>query len=157
MNRKIIQKIHLNSTMKKLIFLILVVYFSSELMAQEIVKFTANESANVSLGKEWDFQFIKMKHPLNVLFDGKILKLFYDDGKVYSEDTVVSFEKKEKSDYDKKTGEIYVLKIEENKMFLYIIIENRLVYDQWVQTIKMPHYSKNNEFISYTNYQHFED
>jgi hypothetical protein len=142
--------------MKNTILFILTFCFVSGVMAQEIIRFKANETADVFLGKDWDFHFEKMKDPLNVVFDGKTLNIYYDNGEVYSEDKIVSFEKKGKNDYDKKTGEIYILKIE-NTITKYVIIENSLYSGGWVQTIKIPYFSKNNELFSYTYYQHFDE
>lgn len=97
----------LTIVMKKLFtFLFLILFFESGI-AQDIVRFKANETADVILGKEWNYNYEEMKKPLNIDFDGKRLKLFYDSGTVYLELQVISYEKKEKSDYDKKTGELF--------------------------------------------------
>lgn len=142
--------------MKKLFtFLFLILFFESGI-AQDIVRFKANETADVILGKEWNYNYEEMKKPLNIDFDGKRLKLFYDSGTIYLELPVISYEKKEKSDYDKKTGELFALKVEREDVIQYIIIERTLVYEKWINTIKIPYYSKK-ELFQYTYYQFFEE
>jgi hypothetical protein len=145
--------------MKHLLLVVLLSHILFNLSAQEkpIIKFKANETADVIIGKEWNFEYEQMKWPLNVEFYGTKLKLFYDDGKIYSEDTVLSFDKKEKNDYDKKTGEIYSLKINNDNMIQYIIIEKRLISESWMYVIKIPNFDKNKEFFSYRYYELLEE
>lgn len=142
--------------MKKilLLFLILNTHFCLSQSQDLPIKFKANEEANVWIGKEWSYEFEKMTKPLNVEFDGQILKIYYDSGKVYLQENVLSFQRKEKRNYDKLEDEAYILKIEEGGFIQYIVIEKSYLFsDRVIPIIKIPFVSDTGEVMSYWYYQ----
>jgi len=143
--------------MKKIIVLLLLVtsVYSFGQDSNISIKFKANEDANVWIGKEWDFSYTPLKSPINVEFNGKKLKMYYDDGKIFWEISVISYQRKEKKNYDKLEKEAYILKIEDKGFVQYLIIEKSYSYGDVHTQIKIPFVTDTGETMSYHYYQQF--
>jgi hypothetical protein len=143
--------------MKKLLTLFMIfISLSAFSQSSDIkIKFKANEEAEVWLGKEWDYSFNKMKNPINVEFDGKKLKMYYDSGKIFWEQDIISFEHKEKKNYDKLESEVYILKIEKKKFIQYVLIKKTYSYGDTITQIKIPFVHDTGEIMCYHIYQEF--
>lgn len=113
------------------------------------IKFKANEEAQISLGKKWDFTYSPKINPLNVIFNGDSLKIYYDSGKSYFNTHVISYERKEITDYGDNLEEVlYILKTNDDDMIKYIIIEKSYSYgDISSILIKIPYYVKGEVFM----------
>jgi len=143
--------------MKKLLVLILIVNTYS-VFAQDSdisIKFKANEEANVWIGKEWDFNYTPLNSPINVEFNGKKLKMYYDNGNIFMEIDVINYQRKEKKNYDKLEKEAYILKIEDRGFIQYLIIEKTYSYGSVYSQIKIPFVTDTGETMSYHYYQEF--
>ena len=119
------------------------------------IKFKANEDADVWIGQAWDYSYKPLKNPLNVVFDGNNLKMFYDSGKVFWETNVLSYERKEKKNNDKLENEAFTLKIEKKSYIQYLIIEKSYSYGSVTTKIKIPYVTDTGETMSYHHYQQF--
>ena len=87
------------------------------------IKFQATESSEMTMGKAWDFSFTKSNEPMNISFDGKVLKMYFSSGRKYLEKKIISYQKKEKKDYDKTTSIAYILKTMDSGFIEYIILK----------------------------------
>ena len=125
---------------------------------QFLVKFKATEEANPTFSKAWDFNYTEKKYPLNVEFDGKILNMFYDDGKVFDKIDVISFEKKERKAKDKfgVNYEAYILKVIQQGFDAYVILEKAISPNYTTNTVKIPYYDNFGEVKSYWYFQEFK-
>lgn len=119
------------------------------------IKFKANEEADIWIGKAWDYSYSQLKNPINVDFNGKLLKMYYDNGKVFWETDIISYERKEKKNYDKLEEEVYILKIEDKGFIQYLVIEKYYSYGYVTTQIKIPYVSDTGEIMSYHYYQQF--
>jgi hypothetical protein len=119
------------------------------------IKFKANEDAVVWIGKTWDYSYSPLKNPINVEFDGKQLKMYYDSGKVFWETDIISYERKEKKNYDKLEKEAFILKIEDKGYVQYLVIEKSYSYGSIITKIKIPYVSDIGETMNYHYYQQF--
>lgn len=122
-----------------------------------LVKFEATEEANPQMGVTWDFSYTEKKFPLNVEFDGKVLNMFYDSGKVFEKIEVISFEKKEQKAKDKfgVNYEYYILKVIRRGLDAYIILEKAVSPNYKTNTVKIPYYTNFGEFSSYWYFQEY--
>jgi len=143
--------------MKK-IFTILLIFSSLIGFSQNsdpIIKFKANASAEVWIGREWDLNFDQLNNPLNIEFDGKKLKMYYDNGMVYWEQDVLNFDHKEKRTNDRLENEVYILEIERNEFIQYLIIEKQYFsFGEPITQIKIPFFS---DIGQITNYRYFQE
>lgn len=143
--------------MKKLLtlFMILISLTAFSQSSDIKIKFKANEEADVWIGKAWDYSYTKLKNPINVEFDGEKLKMYYDSGKIFWEQDIISFEHKEKKNYDKLESEVYILKIVKNELIQYVLIERTYSYGDITTKIKIPFVHDTGEIMSYHYYQEF--
>ncbi len=119
------------------------------------IKFKANEEAEVWIGKAWDYSYNKLKNPINIEFNGEKLKMYYDSGKIYWEIKVISYERKEKKNFDELEKETYTLKIEDKGIIKYLVIEKSYSYGDVSTEIKIPFVSDTGVIMSYHYFQEF--
>lgn len=119
------------------------------------IKFKANEDADVWIGKAWDYSYKTLKNPINVEFDGNQLKMYYNSGKIFWETDIISYERKEKKNYDKLEKEAFILKFEDKGYIQYLVIEKSYAYGSVSTQIKIPYVSDTGETMSYHYYQQF--
>jgi hypothetical protein len=117
------------------------------------IKFKVTEEANVWIGKEWDLNFKTMKSPINVDFDGKKLAMYYESGKIFLEIDIISYERKERKNYDRLENEVFILKIEKKGFIQYIIINKSYsILDTIITELKIPYVHDTGETMSYNYY-----
>lgn len=75
------------------------------------VKFQTTEKVAEWLGKEWKSDWEEMKNPINIEFNGEILKMYYNSGNVFGQHAVNSYAKNEYS--TTVTEEIYTLEVKD--------------------------------------------
>ena len=119
-----------------------------------LIKFKATEEANPSIGKDWDFSFKTLNTPLIVEFDGKVLNMYYENGKRYLKLNVLSYNKLDKTNGDKIESETYTLKTDRDGFINYIIIEKKYSFNT-ITEIRIPFVDKFGQIQSYWYYQEF--
>ena len=119
-----------------------------------LIKFKATEEANPWIGKNWDFSFKTLNTPLVIEFDGKVLNMYYENGKRYLKLNVLSYNKLDKSTGDKIESETYTLKTDRDGFINYIIIEKKYSFNT-ITEIRIPFVDKSGQTQSYWYYQDF--
>ncbi|MBT3385771.1 MAG: hypothetical protein HN778_05865 [Prolixibacteraceae bacterium] len=119
------------------------------------IKFKANEDIEVWIGKTWDYSYNQLKNPINVEFNGKTLKMYYDTGEIFWEINAISYERKEKKSYDKLEKEVFIIKIEKKGFIQYLVIEKSYSYGDISTQIKIPFVTDTGETMNYHYYQEF--
>ena len=124
----------------------------------QTLKFKVSESSNESICKECTFETTPLKNPMNVSFDGKLLKLYYDDGKEWGHYNIISYDKKESKSYDVLEVETFILLTKDKSygFYMYIIITKDYKTSfsgEILYTIKIPFVYKDGMVTSYTIFQ----
>jgi|VirMetMinimDraft_7_1064189.scaffolds.fasta_scaffold83796_2 hypothetical protein len=111
----------------KIILLFALFLFPFYAFTQKVnIKFQATEETSEWIRKEWKSDWNEMKSPINIEFNGEVLKMYYNSGKLFGQYTVASYEKKDaKNEHSPTiTGEIYTLEVkdEKNRIVKYLVL-----------------------------------
>ena len=137
----------------------LLILISFALFAQPskpLVKFRATEEATPAVGVSWDFNYTAKKFPLDIDFDGKVLNMIYEGGKVLERINVISFERILEKDKSGSSIETFTLKVDRKPFVGYIIIEKKVSSTYSTNTVKIPYIDKYGQVRSYWYYQEFK-
>lgn len=121
------------------------------------LNFIVEEEAQAWIGKQWDFSYTQMKTPINVHFDGKVLKMNYKTGESFSNYTILDYKKLENKKYNKIEGITYTLKYEEDGYINYIVIEKAINAFGYSITVYIPFRGNNGTIMSYFIYNVISD
>ena len=127
--------------------------FSQEQTFNLPITFKADAVAKVWFGKAWNGEYEKMdgSSAKNIVFDGKVLNIYFDSGRTFWKTNVISYQKKEdKNSYEVKKIS-YILKIKDEGYIKYVIISKD--FDNYYTDIRIPYLDKLGEVFLYNYYQ----
>lgn len=139
----------------KTLFITFFILISINVNSQLPVKYRVEEqsmSTPMSILDDMFFSYYYYSKPINIIFDGSILNMYYDNNNTFLKKEVIKVDEDLSYDKDILVQEKYVYVSTDNKSdtILYII-DYEVKYIQ----IILPTKNSKNEYIGYTSYRKF--
>ena len=116
------------------------------------VEFNVNQTAEVWIGRKFGYKSKDLANPLRIKFDGTQLTVKYDNKATLYQTDVLDYKRIEQNSRGVTTKETLSLKVENNGMIQYVLIEIDYSFGEMAITLKIPEMNTAGQVIKYSLY-----